>query len=1846
MRKQLLWTFLIALIGLIGNSMGVWAQEVPEPTAQWNFNNADDLMAPDKGSLKMIPAVLGSKSITLSTLSDAKIVQTDGPTAEEKAIKVPAASALKVERAEGAEASQSYTIMMDIMVTNAEPYDGLFQTDEKNENDGDLFIHGNKIGIGSFSNGGYFGKINADTWYRVVLTYRDGKNILYVEGKKLVSANPDENDRFKMQPFGFYLFCDEDGEKQDTYVSQVVFWETSLSDTQIAALGSITPPVVTEIGTAEDLVNFAKYVNEENTEANAVLTADITLTEPWETPIGIDGKAYSGVFNGQGHKITGFNATSEGKFGLFGVTSSATISNFSVDGTLTVTTGTGSGIIGWSTSSTISNVHSTLTIAVTQAGTHHVAGVVGSAQGGNTISGCTFTGSLEVVTGNNDNFAGIVAYLGGDRVEYCANYGSIQYADLNCAAGGIAGYLNNTGSTVKGCLHMGSIICDAYEGTPTFGSAIVGRLRTFDTAKLTGNCWLVASAYGAGRNDSGTDALTAVSFTDDQLATGKVCYALNGDQKEIAWYQTIGVDQGPTLDPTRGQVYMVGRKHCNGDIYDESTYTNTYSEFTQDDHNMVDGFCDYCGLYFEDGLTPNADGYYEIANARQLTWFEQKVNKGALDANAILTADIDFANLMPEGAIPEETEITWVPIGDWGQTRGVSNAGYKGHFNGQGHTIKNLNYTVTTTQNFSGLFGVLSTNAIVENFTIYGKINNPNRQQYMGMIGYARDQNVTIRNIHSCLNFYNTRAGGRQGGILGCSDNGTINIDNCTYSGTLETSDAGGSGNYGGIVGYLNSNTAAILNITNTLFDGKVINVNETPGGCTLGGIIGYANTGVGTLRNCLSIGTVESARYAQFFGALNGPNSKIYNCYYMGDYIYSTGSGKTANPEEATLVTSAQLASGEITWKLNGESFIDPAWHQVIEDATYPVPYGDIHGLVYQTDNEDYENIDPDDPSSVASFISTCITKENDFLEDIVAYKGLTDAYKAEIQSWENITELEKFLAAYKEANEIKENIKTSATNYEAYVQACQDAAKYIEDNSLEGEWTDFLLAYLDPDDEIEPNNDYPNGNYAFIIENMNLDDEAIEAEMTFVKQMLENAIAGGITPGTEITRLLVNPDFKDGYEGWTVEFEGGTASVAGKTEIMPIAEGFNNKSFNASQTLKEIPNGIYMTTVNGLFRAGTDVACQFHAGQLYLNNTFNYFMSPGEDYISTDEAEIGVNCLGTQGGDAEYTIDYEPVGYVPNGRDGCSVAFNAGRYLNFCATEVTDSTLTIGMRNQATGLASDWLPFGNVHVYYLGNEDEANEKLADVLNGFAARAQVIIDFIYDDGDRYNQYPNMSIELTNQLKALVAAVPSADTGKKKLELINSFSALFNDVLTNRKAYIAMFDASLKLYNILSEMNDKGLISDDLYNQWDQEILSAQDHYGDGDVTTEEALAIADKLNNADLIDLPKVDGIYQLSTADDLIIFAGLVNMGMNTADAVLVDDIDMTDCVWNEPIGFWGNKNIGYKGHFNGQGHTISNFKCATTQNFYGLFGVLSTDAIVENFSIQGEMDNAKAVQYMGVIGYARDQNVTIRDIHSYMDFTNALQGGRQGGILGCADNGTTNIIRCTYSGTFNSNDAGGGGNYGGIVGYANNNAAAVLNITSCLFDGQLNNTAAAPGNCTFGGMVGYCNSATTTIKNCLSIGTVNAPRNGQFFGALNGGNSRMFNSYYKGENINGSGSGRVATPQEATKVDEKALASGEICYKLNGDQTTIDWYQTLGEDKTPVLDKSRMFVLYDKVNGYYNATEDEVGIKSLTPTLSEGEGAVYDLSGRLINSQFIIHNSKLRTGIYIQNGKKVPF
>lgn len=1612
---------------------------------------------------------------------------------------------------------------------------------------------------------------------------------------------------------------------------------------------------VYQIGTAQDLIDFAALVNAGEYGANAVLTDDITLTDVWETPIGvITGEengdagpgAYVGTFDGQGHKITGFNAESKdlGHGGLFGDTRGAVIKNFSIEGTLTVSAGHGAGVIAYPANSTITGVHSYLDISVPVAGVCHVGGVVGSSRGGNTITNCTFNGTMTIAAGSYDCFGGIAGY-GGDNISFCANYATITFYERGCYVGGITGYVNNTSTYVRNCLNMGSLVynypenAEESEKTPTYGSAIVGRLRGHDLAKMTGNCWLEGSAKGAGINDSGTDDLAqALCFTSDKLATGEVCYALNGDQSEIGWYQTLPTDNAPVLDPTHGQVYMVGHLHCNGDVYDGTTYNNQSTSIIQDEHDFVDGFCSYCALIDENFKTPNADGFYEIDNAKQLVWFEKMVNTLGKDSlNAVLTADIDFAELTVD------PKFTWTAIGDWGGVSGTASAAYRGHFDGQGHKI--LNFDVTSTHNYYGIFGVISNGSLVENFDIYGTLNLGHKTG--GVVGYTRDTECTIRNIHSYMTINVTEAATtaeRPGGIVGSAVNGTTNVENCIYSGTLNV--GGHTGNIGGIVGYINNNKAAIVNITNCLFDGEIQNGTSAAGQC--GGIVGYNNAGKATIKNCLSIGTIVASdgNIGQIIGCLNGSNTTYNNNYYSGEFVNGTNSGKTAKGTEPVQVTESRLGNGEITWLLNEKTFIDPVWHQNLAEDEYPLPLGN-NAIVYQTSAGGYENIDDE---SIANFIADIIETEKEFLEDgeLVAYNALVNEYQEAIDSWEAIDNYNDFIAAYKAALELKESIKKSIASYERYVQTCESTATYIEENNLEGVWTEYLLTYLQ--DEVEPGTDYPNGSYSYIMDNRNLDDEAIAAEIAFVNQMLETAIAGGIIPGTDITRLFKNTDFsevEDHFAGWTKEGEEGISfATGGETSTMRIARGLGKGSFNISQTLNELPNGVYMMSVNAMFRSGSEITDQFYAGQLYLNGTANYVMSPGEDVILEENAEPGVNCLG-EGVDNLYDFD-GIVGWVPNGMSGCPVAYGAGRYQNFCATEVTDGTLTVGMRSLGTGLDSDWLPFGNLHVYYLGTADEADEKLAEVLEGFVARAQAIIDFKGTDEDEglYATRPNVYTGLKDQLTDAIDAVAEATTGEKKLALINTFSALFAEVHACRKAYVEMAAAAMKLSGSLDNLLIAGIIDDDDYLRYDGEISDVLYIYAiDGSLSTEQAIAKTKELSFADEL-MPLVDGVYQLSTPQQLLLFSIFVNGGQPNLKAVLTNDIDMSEVIEIfEPI---GNSSLPFTGEFDGQGFKITGFgqydaeedsyNLTFSSNAQGFFGRVN-GATVKNFSIEGKVAITGG-KYYGAIGQA--EKSTISNVHSYLDI-NVIASGvhHTAGVVGSTEsNANCTISGCSYSGNMTI-AAGSTDNFAGVVGYLGGDK-----VIDCVNYGTISFKDAG---CAAGGVAGYLNNTSTYIQNCLNVGTVHcevsdSPKyGGAIVGRIksNWSSEKIVNNYWQeGTAYGPAKKDDGSSPATASTCTAAQLASGEICYKLNAGKQGEDivWFQTLLEDATPVLDNTHLIVLYTDELGYHNEGSDPDAIKSVTPALPKVEGVIYNLAGQRMN--------RLQKGINIVGNKKVLY
>lgn len=209
---------------------------VPDPDGKWTFQDAGDLLKAEQGNLTITPYIVGSKRVDKAgSLEEAGIQSIEGPTAENKAIQVPKNTALRLNRVIGT-ATREYTILMDIRMKDAGVYNSLIQTNENNTNDGDLFVYKNQIGMNAM--GGYTGEIKNDTWYRIVMTNHDGKVCVYVDGQKVIDKATSDA-RWELDPWGFYLFCDEDGEMTDTEVAEVAFWEKGLSDNQVRNLSGL-----------------------------------------------------------------------------------------------------------------------------------------------------------------------------------------------------------------------------------------------------------------------------------------------------------------------------------------------------------------------------------------------------------------------------------------------------------------------------------------------------------------------------------------------------------------------------------------------------------------------------------------------------------------------------------------------------------------------------------------------------------------------------------------------------------------------------------------------------------------------------------------------------------------------------------------------------------------------------------------------------------------------------------------------------------------------------------------------------------------------------------------------------------------------------------------------------------------------------------------------------------------------------------------------------------------------------------------------------------------------------------------------------------------------------------------------------------------------------------------------------------------------------------------------------------------------------------------------------------------------------------------------------------------------
>ena len=198
------------------------------------------------------------------------------------------------------------------------------------------------------------------------------------------------------------------------------------------------------------------------------MTRDIDLTGANFTPIGNSNKPFGGVFDGNGHVITGLSFTmsnSDGKVGLFGDATNAVIKNLTLRNASMIfdkDSGVTGGdlrfglLVASAMDTYIDNCHVTgemdiLTKVVTSDGNKAlVGGICGSATAG-AITGCSFKGNIKVQYG--------WVYAGGIIGE--AKSSSPRFAMLNCSSNatveGIGTAYNVTSGAVDAYARVGVV---------------------------------------------------------------------------------------------------------------------------------------------------------------------------------------------------------------------------------------------------------------------------------------------------------------------------------------------------------------------------------------------------------------------------------------------------------------------------------------------------------------------------------------------------------------------------------------------------------------------------------------------------------------------------------------------------------------------------------------------------------------------------------------------------------------------------------------------------------------------------------------------------------------------------------------------------------------------------------------------------------------------------------------------------------------------------------------------------------------------------------------------------------------------------------------------------------------------------------------------------------------------------------------------------------------------------------------------------------------------------------------------------------------------------------------------
>lgn len=224
--------------------------------------------------------------------------------------------------------------------------------------------------------------------------------------------------------------------------------------------------------------------------------------------------------------------------------------------------------------------------------------------------------------------------------------------------------------------------------------------------------------------------------------------------------------------------------------------------------------------------------------------------------------------------------------------------------------------------------------------------------------------------------------------------------------------------------------------------------------------------------------------------------------------------------------------------------------------------------------------------------------------------------------------------------------------------------------------------------------------------------------------------------------------------------------------------------------------------------------------------------------------------------------------------------------------------------------------------------------------------------------------------------------------------------------------------------------------------------------------------------------------------------------------------------------------------------------------------------------------------------------------------------VKAGSSGGGIAGDINYASEISGCSNAGDIVWNKTS-HGYFGGLIGKTSQTPSAT--ITNCYNIGSIIVSGSRSYNDYFGGLIGYA-TRLTSLENCYSIGEINVSnvRDGDYIGNLIGGKGysdssapTITNCYYNSSNSS-YGALNKAALNGVTEKDDRAFASGEVTYLLNGSKSTDDvvWKQTLSTDAAPNF--TGLTVYYDGTKYYNIVTTPEIALTTSKVTVENLSGS----------------------------------